>query len=59
MDERDPTDNETYLYVTFSMGLPYDIHIMKIRNKDLGSKMSYNWHMMLSKPATAPQAFSN
>ncbi len=59
MEEAEPQDGNTYMYVTFSMGLPYDIHILRILNKNLGETLQIDWHIRYSKPSGAAAAFSN
>lgn len=51
MDETDSADGNTYTYVTFSMGsTSYDMHILRILNKNLGETLKIDWHYVLKKP---------
>lgn len=59
MEEKEPVDNNTYMYVTFGMGSAYDIHILRILNKNLGETLQIDWHYKFSKPSAAPAAYAN
>lgn len=56
MDEADPLDGKSYLYVSFVMGLAYDLHILRIKNYDLGGTLALDWHYKLAKPTGSSAA---
>lgn len=41
LDEKDAVDGESYIYLSFTMGSSYDIHIMRIYNP---SSPRIDWH---------------
>jgi hypothetical protein len=45
MDEQDPIDGKTYIYVTFTMNSASDIHILRIQDP---SSPKIDWHMKLA-----------
>jgi len=40
----------SYVYVAFTMGVTYDMHIMRILNKNLGETLQIDWHIKYIKP---------
>lgn len=38
------------------MGTGFDLHILRLKNYDLGGTLAIDWHYVLAKPSAAPPA---